>query len=215
MIINKELLDSLTAQAKVNPRLRQAYDLRNSSEDKSQRMLNALEPGTVLPIHRHKTTSEVTSVVRGRLRQNIYDVRSTSSGTQEVVLVESFEASAYGFPNFYVVPAGQWHNTECLESGTVIFEAKDGAYAPLQPDDILDANPQPVAVSKETESEEDSSKDDLKKHPSTELRKQITYLIGMERHSGSMEVITPQYVSRMLNVPLEEVEQCISVNNLL
>lgn len=67
MIIDQQLLDSLTLQAKQKPRLRQAYDLRNSAEDKSQRMLNALEPGTVLPIHRHTATSEVTSVVRGRV----------------------------------------------------------------------------------------------------------------------------------------------------
>lgn len=130
MLIDKDLLDRLTEQAKVNPRLRQAYDLRNTPEDQSQRMLNAMEPGTILPIHRHKTTSEVTSVVRGRVRQNMYD----SLG----MLVESFEASANEFPNFYVIPAGQWHNTECLESGTIIFEAKDGSYAPLEPCDILE-----------------------------------------------------------------------------
>ena len=129
MIINKELLDGLTCQAKQNPRLRQAYDLRNSANDQSQRMLNALEPGTVLPIHRHRNTSEVTSVVRGRVRQNMYDENGK--------LIESFEASAVGFPNFYVTPCGMWHNTECLESGTVIFEAKDGAYAPLGSEDVM------------------------------------------------------------------------------
>lgn len=77
MIIDQQLLDSLTLQAKQKPRLRQAYDLRNSAEDKSQRMLNALEPCTILPIHRHRTTSEVTSVVRGRVRQNMYDENGT------------------------------------------------------------------------------------------------------------------------------------------
>lgn len=128
MIIDKQLLDTLTLQAKHNPRLRQAYDLRNSANDQSQRMLNALEPGTVLAIHRHRTTSEVTSVVRGRVRQNIYDDNGT--------LIETFVASADGFPNFYVTPCGVWHNTECLESGTVIFEAKDGVYKPLSLEDI-------------------------------------------------------------------------------
>lgn len=113
MIIDKQLLDNLTLQAKHNPRLRQAYDLRNSTNDQSQRMLNALEPGTVLAIHRHRTTSEVTSVVRGRVRQNIYDDNGT--------LIETFVASADGFPNFYVTPCGVWHNTDCLESGTVTF----------------------------------------------------------------------------------------------
>lgn len=128
MIIDKQLLDNLTLQAKHNPRLRQAYDLRNSANDQSQRMLNALEPGTVLAIHRHRTTSEVASVVRGRVRQNIYDDNGT--------LIETFVASADGFPNFYVTPCGVWHNTECLESGTVIFEAKDGVYKPLSLEDI-------------------------------------------------------------------------------
>ena len=129
MVIDKELLDELTRQAKQNPRLRQAYDLRNCIADKSQRMLNALEPGTVLPIHRHRKTSEVTSVIRGRVRQNMYDDKGN--------LTETFITSADGFPNFYVTPMGMWHNTECLESGTVIFEAKDGAYAPLNAEDMM------------------------------------------------------------------------------
>lgn len=129
MVIDKELLDELTRQAKQSPRLRQAYDLRNCIADKSQRMLNALEPGTVLPIHRHRKTSEVTSVIRGRVRQNMYDDKGN--------LMETFIASADGFLNFYVTPMGMWHNTECLESGTVIFEAKDGAYAPLNAEDIM------------------------------------------------------------------------------
>lgn len=129
MIIDNKLLDELTIHAKQNPRLRQAYDLRNSVNDMSQRMLNALEPGTVLPVHRHKTTNEVTCVVRGRVRQNMYDEYGK--------LIESFVASAEGFPNFYVTPIGMWHNTECLESGTVIFEAKDGAYVPLSTEDIM------------------------------------------------------------------------------
>lgn len=132
MVIDKELLDELTRQAKQNHRLRQAYDLRNSIDDKSQRMLNALEPGTVLPIHRHRTTSEVTSVIRGRVRHNMYDDKGN--------LAETFIASADGFPNFYVTPMGMWHNTECLESGTVIFEAKDGAYAPLNAEDMMSEN---------------------------------------------------------------------------
>ena len=68
MVIDKELLDNLTAQAKINPRLRQSFDLRNSAEDKSQRMLNALEPGTVMPIHRHHASSETVVILRGKIR---------------------------------------------------------------------------------------------------------------------------------------------------
>ena len=113
MIVNKQFLENLTLQAKQNPRLRQAYDLRNSIDDQSQRMLNALEPGTVLPIHRHRTTSEVTSVVCGRVKQNIYDDNG--------ILIESFEASANVFPNFYVTPCGVWHNTVCLEKVALLF----------------------------------------------------------------------------------------------
>ena len=68
MVIDKELLDNLTAQAKINPRLRQSFDLRNSAEDKSQRMLYALEPGTVMPIHRHHASSETVVILRGKIR---------------------------------------------------------------------------------------------------------------------------------------------------
>lgn len=74
MIIDKQLFDSLSAQAKVNPRLRQNYDLRNSENDNSQRMLNALEPGTVMPIHRHRNSSETVVIVRGSLIERFYDV---------------------------------------------------------------------------------------------------------------------------------------------
>lgn len=129
MVIDKELLDELTSLAKQTPRLRQAYDLRNSIDDKSQRMLNALEPGTVLPTHCHGTTSEAASLIRGRVRQNMYDDKGN--------FMKTFIASADGFPNFYVAPMGMWYNTECLESGTVIFEAKDGAYTPLIAEDII------------------------------------------------------------------------------
>ncbi|MCM1502974.1 MAG: WbuC family cupin fold metalloprotein [Bacteroidales bacterium] len=133
MKFEKELLDSLTSRAKASPRLRMNLDLRNSPEDLSQRMLNALEPGTVIPVHRHTKSSEVLVMLRGSIRQNYYD----GSG----VLVKSFVASAGGcaegsVPGF-AVPAGQWHNTECLESGTVFLECKDGPYEPLGPDDVM------------------------------------------------------------------------------
>lgn len=129
MIVTKQILDQLTEEAKKNIRLRQHFDLRNSSEDNSQRMLNALEPGTVIPVHRHRNTSEVVSVIRGSVRQNFYD----NNG----MLIESFIVAAGGSLPLFVVPMGIWHNTEALESGTVIFEAKDGTYAPLLPEDVL------------------------------------------------------------------------------
>ncbi len=129
MVINNELLNQLTEEAKQNPRLRQNYDLRNSPEDKSQRMLNAMEPGTVVPVHRHRTTSEVVSVIRGTVRQNFYDDNG--------VLTESFVVEAKGDVPFFVVPIGVWHNSESLESGTIIFEAKDGPYTAPNPEDFM------------------------------------------------------------------------------
>ena len=129
MLINKELLDTLTAQAKANPRLRQHFDLRNTPEDKSQRILNAMEPGTVLPIHRHLESSETVVMLRGKGRCNYYD--------DEGNLTESFLVAADGDLREISVPQGQWHNSESLESGTVILECKDGAWQPLTEGDQI------------------------------------------------------------------------------
>ena len=128
MKINKSLLDNLTAQAKENPRLRQSFDLRTTSEDNSQRMLNALEPGTVMPIHRHRTTSETMVMVRGKLMERFYD----DAGK----LIDEFIMEPCGKYTMIQIEAGQWHSLEVLESGTVIFEAKDGKYMPLSEEDI-------------------------------------------------------------------------------
>ena len=130
MIIDNDFLNQLTAQAKENPRLRQNCDLRNSAEDKSQRMLNAIEPGTVMPIHRHRGSSETVVLLRGSMRQNFYDDQGHL--TNSWILKPGTDCVGCH------IPAGQWHNLECLESGTVLFEAKDGAWEPLQEDDILD-----------------------------------------------------------------------------
>ncbi len=130
MIITEELLNKLVVDAKASPRLRMNYDLRNSSEDQSQRMLNAIEPGSVIPIHRHRLSTECTAVIRGAVRQNFYD--------DEGNLTESFEVRAGSPVSFYVVPKGTWHNTEALESGTIIFEAKDGAYVAPSPEDFME-----------------------------------------------------------------------------
>ena len=127
--IDSALLDTLSAQAKANPRLRQAYDLRTTPEDNSQRILNAMEPGTILPIHRHRGSTETVVVLRGKIRQNFYDENGQ--------LTESFEASAESEIAGFSVELGRWHNTECLESGTVILECKDGRYEPLSDEDIM------------------------------------------------------------------------------
>ena len=128
MIINKEILDELSAKARENPRMRQSMDLRNSPEDLSQRMLNALEPGTVMPIHRHRSSSETVVIIRGRIRWIFYD--ENGKETERVTL------DANGEPRMLNVERDRWHSLECLESGSVLFECKDGPYHPLEPDEI-------------------------------------------------------------------------------
>lgn len=130
MIVTKETLDELTVQAQKSDRLRMNKDMRNSTADQSQRMLNAIEPGTIVPIHRHTKTTETVSVLRGKVRQNFYD--------NEGNLSESIIVDAGGDCPFYVVPMGVWHNTESLEFGTIIFESKDGAYEPQDPNDLME-----------------------------------------------------------------------------
>ena len=132
MIINKGILDELTTQAKVSPRLRMNMDLRNSPEDKSQRMLNAIEPGSPLPIHRHRNSSETVVCLRGRLVEEFYD-------ELERTCTEAIELSPNGPVVALNIPIGQWHTVRSLESGTVILEVKDGSYEPLGPEDILES----------------------------------------------------------------------------
>lgn len=129
MKIDTALLDQLTAQAKESPRLRMNLDLRNSSADTSQRLLNAIEPGSVVPIHRHRGTSETMVVLRGRVVEEYY----SSEGAVE----ESFELAAGGPVCALNIPAGQWHTLRALETGTVILEMKDGAYEPVGEGDVL------------------------------------------------------------------------------
>lgn len=129
MEITQKLLDDLTAQAKASPRLRMNYDLRNSSADTSQRMLNAIEPGSVVPVHRHRTTSETFVVLRGRVVEEFYD----DAG----VCCESIEVSPCGPVRALNIPAGAWHTLRSLETGTVILEVKDGPYEPIVEEDVM------------------------------------------------------------------------------
>lgn len=131
MKITHALFNSLTAEAQTSPRLRMNYDLRNSTEDRSQRMLNAIEPGTVLPVHRHRASSETVICLRGHFEEYLYD----ESGA----LVETVDMRPGGV--VLNIPAGQWHSLRSLESGTVLFEAKDGAWEPLSEEDILSPGP--------------------------------------------------------------------------
>ena len=131
MVIDKELLDDLSAQAKASPRLRMNYDLRNSEKDQSQRMLNAIEPGSPLPIHRHPNTSETVVCLRGRLVWEYYDEHGKTC-------TETIELSPNGPIVALNVPKGQWHTVKALESGSVILECKDGAYEAMREEDVID-----------------------------------------------------------------------------
>ena len=127
MIIDKKILDELSAKEKASERLRCNLDLRNSADDQSQRMLNALDPGTIMPIHRHKGTSETCICIRGHFEEYFYDDKGNLTDTIDMV------------PGGVVlnIEKGQWHSLKCLESGTILLEAKDGPYKPLDEDEVL------------------------------------------------------------------------------
>lgn len=190
MEINKEFLDKLFEQAVVNPRLRQNFDLRTSANDNSQRMLNALLPGTVVPIHRHPQSTENVFLLCGKIVEVICD----ENGNEIERIHLDPTVGNYGC----VVPQGVWHTVEVLEP-SVIYESKDGKYGE-DGSVTFDA-----FKAKEVENKEQAST--TFSNSLGDLKKNIEYLIGMERQSGSMDVITPLYVSRMLNVSLEEVEK--------
>ena len=130
MKITQTILDDLTAKAKQSPRLRMNLDLRNGNDDQSQRMLNAIEPGSVVPIHRHQKSSETVVCLRGRVVEEYYD-------ELERICTEAIELSPNGQTIALNIPAGQWHTLRSLESGSVILEMKDGAYEPIPDEDIL------------------------------------------------------------------------------
>lgn len=131
MVINQSLLNQLTEQAKASPRLRMNYDLRNSEDDGSQRMLNAIEPGSPERIHRHQHTSETVVCIRGRVVEEFYD-------DLERICTESIVLTPNG-PNVAVnIPAGQWHSIRAVESGSVVLAVKDGKYEPQSPADVLE-----------------------------------------------------------------------------
>ena len=129
MKIDKALLDALTEQAKASPRLRMNHDLRNVGESQSQRMLNAIEPGSPVPVHRHRSSMETVVCIRGHIRQIFYD--DNGEVVETVDLMPGGDVAAVN------IPMGQWHTVEVLESGTVIMEVKDGPYEPLQECDVL------------------------------------------------------------------------------
>ena len=128
-LIDKSLLDTVTSGAKESNRLRMNYNFHDSLDAPCQRLLNALEPGTIVPIHRHQHTAETYILLRGKLRMMFYN--DDKEIIEETIL--SSESANYGIH----IPAGVWHAMEVLASGTVIFETKDGPYMPIQECDIL------------------------------------------------------------------------------
>ena len=128
-LIDNDLLITVISEAQKSPRLRMNYNFHTSPESKSQRLLNALEPGTALPIHRHRHTAETYIVLTGSIRVDFYD--ADHQKTASAVLDP--QAGVFGLD----IPAGQFHTLEVLAPGTVIFEVKDGPYTPLSPEDML------------------------------------------------------------------------------
>ena len=192
--IDKALISELFDKAVVSERKRMNYDLRTSPNDGSQRMLNALLPGTVVAIHRHPFSNENVILLCGKLEEVIYDAEGNE--TERIHLDPS--VGNFGC----VVPAGAWHTVEVLEP-SVIYEAKDGKYGE-DGSKTLEASSSPSLKKKKPESGESIFTNCL-----GDLKKNIEYLIGMERQSGSMDAISPLYVARMLSVPVEKVEKAM------
>lgn len=129
MILNNELLDKVTAEAEVSPRLRMNYNLHESLDAKAQRLINVLLPGTILPIHRHRHTAETYVLLRGKMFVVFYD---EMGGQAERYLLDPTIGN-YGVQ----IPKGQWHTIEVIEPAAIL-EVKDGPYTPLTPEDMMD-----------------------------------------------------------------------------
>lgn len=129
MIITNELLDTISSQAKESPRLRMNYNLHESLDAKVQRLFNAMEPGTVIPIQRHQNTAETLMLVRGKMKVVLYN--DNKNIIEEAIL--SHESGNYGIH----IPEGVWHCVKILEPDTVMFEVKEGPYEPLKPEDMI------------------------------------------------------------------------------
>ena len=192
--INRKLISELFDKAVVNPRLRQNFDLRNP-DDNGQRIQNALMPGTIVPIHRHPQSNETVIILCGKVIEIIYDANGNE--IERVHLDPSLG-------NFgCVVPTGAWHSVEVLDP-SVIFEAKDGKYGQDGSETMADYENSTKTLTQSTFS---NSLGDLKKN--------IEYIIGMERQLGNIDTPTPQDIARLLNVPVEEVEKSMKKMDLL
>jgi cupin fold WbuC family metalloprotein len=128
-IIDKKLLDVVTEQAKASPRLRMNYNFHQSLDEKCHRFLNAVEPGTVVPIHKHPTKDETFVLLRGKVRVTTHN--DDGSIIDDVVLCP--EEGRYGVN----IQKGVWHTIEAMEPNSVIFECKEGPFVPHEKDGIL------------------------------------------------------------------------------
>ena len=130
MIIDENLLDEVSEQAKSSTRLRMNYNFHQSLDEKCHRFLNAVEPGTEVPIHRHPTKDETFVILRGKVKVSTYD--------DEGIVIENIvlcpEEGKYGVD----IPKGIWHKVESLETGSVFFECKEGPFVPHEIDGILE-----------------------------------------------------------------------------
>lgn len=171
MKIDKEFIDSLLGQAEESPRRRMNFDMRTSPEDTSQRMLNALLPGTAVPIHRHHSSTETVILLRGSLDEIFYDVNANETGRVHL----DPETGKYGCQ----VPAGVWHTVE-VHAPSVIFEAKDGAYSNDGSETLTES-----------------------------IRRRVADFVEMERRSCSMQVMTPEYVARCLQISIDDAAEAL------
>ena len=184
--IDKEFLEDLLARAKGSDRLRVNYDMRTSSDDSSQRMLNALMPGTVVPIHRHPQSNESVILVCGKLVEIIYN----EHGKEIERYMLDLEVGNFGF----VVPEGAWHSVDVLEP-SVIYEAKDGKFGEDCSETLQEFN----------------NKDNNTIMITEELKKRVAEFIEMEQRSCSMEVMTPEYVARCMQISIDDAAEALEL----
>lgn len=129
-LLDEALFDEITRQAKDSPRLRMNYNLHESLEAKAQRLFNAVEPGSIFPIHRHSHSSETQFVMRGHARVKVYN--------DQKEVIDTFDLNPKEGRYGCHLDKNVWHNLEVLETGTIIFEVKDGPYVPNSPENTLE-----------------------------------------------------------------------------
>lgn len=129
MFIDNKVLDDLSSQAKASPRLRMNYNFHHDLDELCHRMLNALEPGTDIPIHRHPEKDETFVVLRGKVRSTTYN----DDGSVIASVILSQEDGVYGID----IPKNVWHKLEAISPGSVIFECKSGPYVPHEQEGVL------------------------------------------------------------------------------